>query len=150
MVTDVSTLDSRRAALRSRVAKPALGFLWHFVQMAVAMEIGMYALGYMLPAVGQADLSTRSPEASALAMTVAMVLPMAAWMRIRGHGWERTAEMTAAMTVPIVVLVAACSIGLLPHSAVAFGLNVLMWAGMLGAMLFRWSDYAQHHHGHWG
>ncbi len=26
-------------------------------------------------------------------------------------------------------------------------MNLLMWLAMLGAMLFRWRDYAQHHHG---
>jgi hypothetical protein len=26
-------------------------------------------------------------------------------------------------------------------------MNVVMWVAMLGAMLVRWPDYAQHHHG---
>ena len=164
MVTDVSVVEERAASLRSRAVQPAglawgavrstgpagqaVRFLWHFAQMAIAMEIGMY-LGMappVLSALGLSNPSTRSPEAYALEMTVSMVLPMAAWMLIRRHGWERTAEMTGAMTVPIVLLAAASLIGSLPHSAALSGMNLLMWVAMLGAMLFRWSDYAQHHH----
>ncbi len=108
----------------------------------------MYALGPVLSVLGLSDLRSRSPEASALAMTASMVVPMCAWMMLRRHGWERTAEMGAAMSVPTVGLAAASLLGLLPHSAASIGINVLMWAGMLGAMLFRWRDYAQHSHRH--
>ena len=125
-------------------------FAWHFVQMAIAMEIGM-VIGMappVLSALGLSQLVARSPEASALEMTVAMVLPMAAWMLIRGHTWEHTGEMAGAMTVPVVALAAGSLIGLLPHTAALFGMNILMWVAMLGAMLVRWPDYAQHRHGH--
>ena len=126
-----------------------LRFGWHFAQMAIAMEIGMF-IGMAQPvlaALRLADPATRSPEAYAMEMTVAMVLPMAAWMLIRGHGWERTAEMAGAMTLPVVLLAAGSMAGLLPHTAALGGMNVVMWVAMLGAMLVRWPDYAQHHHG---
>ena len=81
-----------------------------------------------------------------------MVLPMAAFMRIRGHSWERTAEMSGAMTVPSAVLLCGSLLGLVPQSAALSitggGMGIPMWAGMVGAMLFRWHEYAQHHHGH--
>lgn len=168
MVTDVSTVEAREAARAGRVRKSAaralalvrsdglvgqvVRFTWHFVQMAVVMMLGMLPLRFILSALGQSNLSTRSPEAYALAMMASMVLPMAAFMRIRGHSWERTAEMTGAMTVPSAVLLTGSLLGLLPQqtilSIVGGGMGIPMWAGMLGAMIFRWSDYAHHHHGH--
>jgi hypothetical protein len=163
IATDVLALAGAGASLRSRAAGTAVAALhgprsngrvaqlirfgWHYVQMAIAMMIGMIPLGIVLSALGRPDLDTQAPEAYALAMTVSMLLPMVAWMRILGHDWERTAEMVAAMTVPIVVLAAGSLIGPLPNTAALFGMNILMWVGMLGAMLFRWRDYAQHGHG---
>lgn len=168
MVTDVSTVEGKAATRRRRALKAAASayavirsdgpvgqivrFTWHFVQMAVVMMLGMAPLGLILSALGQSDLGTRSPETKALAMTASMVIPMAVFMRIRGHNWERTAEMSAAMTVPTAVILAGSLLGLLPQRAalsiVGGGMGVPMWAGMLGAMLFRWREYTQHHHGH--
>lgn len=167
MVTDVSAVEDRRETRVRRVRKAAASayaviksdgsvgqivrFTWHFVQMAVVMMLGMVPLGFILSALGQSDLGTRSPEAKALAMMASMVIPMAAFMRIRGHNWERTAEMCGAMTIPSVVLMAGSLLGLIPQRAaisiVGGGMGIPMWAGMLGAMLFRWREYAQHHHG---
>jgi len=164
MVTDLLGVDVERGSHRNRIVAAAASalavrksnspagqivrFVWHFIEMAIAMLIGMMPLGFVLSALGQSDLSNRSPEAFAMAMTASMVLPMAAWMRIRGHGWERTGEMTAAMTLPDLLLVVGSLAGLLPHAAALSAMDTLMWAGMLAAMLFRWSDYAQHQHGH--
>jgi len=71
-------------------------------------------------------------------------------MGIRRHPWRHTVEMSAGMAASTVVAAAASLAGLLPHSAVSSGpVQMLMWAGMLGAMLFRWRDYAQYgHHSH--
>ena len=72
------------------------------------------------------------------------MLGMAAWMLIRRHGWRHTVEMSVGMAGSTVVVAAASLAGLLPHSAVDSSIvGILMWAGMLGAMLFRWRDYAQ-------
>lgn len=168
MVTDVSTVEGRAATRMHRALKaPACAygviksagpvgqfvrFTWHFVQMVVVMMLGMVALGPVLSALGQSHLNSRSPEAYALAMLASMVIPMAAFMRIRGHNWERPAEMSAAMTVPTAVILASSLLGLIPHRAalsiVGGGMGIPMWAGMLAAMLFRWREYAQHRHGH--
>ncbi len=50
----------------------------------------------------------------------------------------------------VIGMAAAASLaGLLPHTAVESGtVFILMWAGMLAAMLFRWRDYAHGHHSH--
>lgn len=168
MITDSSVVEARAATPGRRVRNAAtssyavvrsdgpLGhvvrFVWHFVQMAVVMLLGMLPLGFTLAALGQSNLSARSPETYALAMMASMVVPMAAFMRIRGHSWERTAEMCGAMTVPSAALLAGSLLGLIPQKAALSitggGMGIPMWAGMLGAMFFRWRDYAQHHHSH--
>jgi len=168
MVTNVSAVEGKAAARMRRVRNAAgsalavvrsdgpvgqvVRFVWHFVQMAIVMLLGMLPLGLILSAVGQSDLHTRSPEAFALVMMASMVLPMAAFMLIRGHSWERTAEMCGAMTVPSAVFLAGSLLGLIPQSTALSitggGMGIPMWAGMLGAMLFRWPEYAQHRHGH--
>jgi len=167
MATDVSVVEEGAATRTHRVRKAAASglavvrsdgpvgqvvrFVWHFVQMAVVMLLGMAPLGLILSAVGQSDLHARSREAYALVMMASMVLPMAAFMRIRGHSWERTAEMAGAMTIPSAVVLTGSLLGLIAHSAALSitggGMGIPMWAGMLGAMLFRWRDYAQHRHG---
>jgi hypothetical protein len=161
MITNVSVIEERGGSLRGRAvaaagAAPAVlrsnapvaqvvRFVWHYVQMAIAMELGMLLpVGFILTAVGLYDLVSRSPEASALVMTAEMVFGMAAWMCIRRHSWRHTVEMSAGMSASTVVAAAASLGGLLPHTAVNSGpVQILMWAGMLAAMLFRWCDYAQ-------
>ena len=74
-----------------------LRFTWHFIQMFIAMGLGMAVLAVVVGLLGYQDLRERFPEGYAVLMTVAMVLPMAAWMRFgMRHGWARTTEMSAA------------------------------------------------------
>jgi len=132
----------RSDGTRGQVAR----FTWHFVQMALAMMVGMGAFAIALAVTGESHLKTRSPEVWGASMGVAMAVPMAAWMRFRGHAWSRTLEMSAAMTLPIFALAAICAVGALPHTAVTGAAGVLMWAGMLVAMLYRRREYAEHGH----
>lgn len=166
MVTDVGAVEGREgwqrgravgtarrslAALRSSApAAQVVRFVWHYVQMAIAMELGMLLpVGFILSALGLTAAVSRSPEASALVMTAEMVLGMAAWMCIRRHPWRHTVEMSAGMSASTVVAATASLAGLLPHTAVQSGtVGALMWLGMLGAMLFRWRHYAQGHGSH--
>lgn len=163
MITDVSAIEEKRGPLRGRsIAAPAffrsnapaaqvVRFVSHYVQMSIAMMLGMYlpVWGFILSALGLSSLVSRSPEASALVMTAEMVFGMAAWMCIRRHPWRHTVEMSAGMSASTVAAAAASLAGLLPHTAAQSGtVGILMWAGMLAAMLFRWRDYAQGHHSH--
>jgi hypothetical protein len=132
----------RSDGTRGQVAR----FTWHFVQMALAMMVGMGVFAIALMLAGESDLEKRSPEMWGTSMGVAMAIPMAAWMRVRRHSWSRTLEMSAAMTVPIFALAAICAVGALPHTAVTGAAGVLMWAGMLGAMLYRRHEYTEHGH----
>jgi hypothetical protein len=132
-------------------AKPTRGrqtlrFLRHFGEMVIAMLLGMGVFALVNDAIlipmGFAYLSARfSPEAYALAMAVSMSVPMVAWMRIRKHAWRLSMEMAAAMIVPIVLLIAVCSIAHLPSTVLLTGTHILMLPAMLAVMLYRWRDY---------
>lgn len=166
MVTNVAVTAERRGALRGPAAAavrtarvilrsnaPAMQvarFVGHYVQMSIAMYVGMLLpVGLLLSALGLSGLFSRSPEASALLMTGQMVLGMAAWMGIRRHPWRHTAEMSAGMAASTVVAAVASLAELLPHTAASSTpVGILMWVGMLAAMLFRWRDYAQYGHCH--
>ena len=132
---------------RSDTSQQIGRFAWHFVQMFIAMMVGMLPLGGALALLGIRNLSKSEPELFATLMAISMVVPMAAWMRFRmGHRWERTIEMSAAMVAPTVVIVPLCLIGVLPHTVAVGPSMSLMTFGMLADMGYRWRDYAQHRH----
>jgi hypothetical protein len=132
------------AIYRSRArAGHTLRFAWHFLQMFVAMGIGMGVLALTLGLLGYQEAIRRVPEFYALVMAFAMVIPMAAWMRLgMGHDWSHTSEMSAAMTIPTLMLVVICSVGLLPHAVALAWSMPLMYVAMLGDMAYRWHHYA--------
>ncbi len=127
-------------------------FSQHFVEMALAMMLGMVVLGalntlVLIPA-GDLALTGDYPQTHLLAMAVFMAAPMVAWMRVRGHGWGHGAEMAGAMVVPVGLCIGACAVGLLsPIAMLSLG-HELMWVAMLGVMLFRWGHYAGEGHVH--
>jgi hypothetical protein len=95
-------------AWRSRT----MHFLRHYTEMVVAMFLGMFVLGLPLAAllgVAGVDVSawrTDARELLLLGMAFTMSVPMAAWMRYRGHGWAPVWEMTGSMFVPSFVAIA--------------------------------------------
>jgi len=119
-----------------------LRFAGHFVEMVVAMLVGMVALGalwsLLVPALDA------YPVADALVMATDMAVGMALWMRIRGHAWPRIAEMCAAMYVPYLALLVPYALGALSAHGLMMGGHLLMLPAMLAAMLWRRHDY----HGH--
>ena len=125
----------------------------HYLEMVVAMLVGRMVLFpvWLLATSGAADGSTlRSVEMETLVMATTMAVPMAGWMRFRGHAWAPTLEMSAAMYAAFVVVYPFHWSGALGEHGVMMLGHVLMLAFMLGAMLLRRSEYAgghQHHHG---
>jgi len=119
--------------------------------MVVAMFLGMLALGLPLAAllgVAGVHVSTweaDAPELLLLGMAFTMSLPMAAWMRYRGHRWTPVWEMTGSMFVP-----SFAAIGLLWAGAVADTDALLllqhigMLPSMLAVMLLRLDEYTGH------
>jgi hypothetical protein len=120
-------------------------FTRHFLEMVVAMAVGMVALHpvwtLVLDAVGAPGL-LHDPYTGALIMATNMTVAMSAWMRVRGHRWRPVVEMGAAMYLPFLVLFVPLALGLIGASALMLWGHVLMLPAMAAAMLLRPSEYA--------
>ena len=113
-----------------------LRFALHYVEMLAVMFLGMGVLGAVL------GMPHSSPiEAQALYMTATMTLPMVGWMLIRGHSRRGALEMGIAMAAPLAVLFPMLWAGVLSADAVLDLAHVIMLPTMLGAMLYRRTDY---------
>lgn len=81
-------------------------FLRHYLEMIVAMLVGMIVVGgavrgvLALAGAGFPDVA----ELTALEMAFDMSVGMVVWMRYRGHGWAGSLEMAGAMFAPAVAL----------------------------------------------
>jgi hypothetical protein len=129
-------------------------FIRHYVEMVVVMFVGM-AIVWMpakpiLSALGtsSADLHD-APAAYLLAMATSMSVPMVAWMRYRGHGWQPSLEMAASMYLPTLLATVLLAIGLVTDlgSLMLIQHNVMLPA-MLVAMLLRREEYSRPHAAH--
>ncbi len=116
-------------------------FWWHYVEMLVAMAVGMMIFA---PLWWPFDLERA--DLTVLTMAADMTLGMALWMRIRGHRWQPIAEMSAAMVAPFVVLVPLLWVDVLSEEGLMLLGHVFMLITMLAAMLARPDEYAHHHH----
>jgi hypothetical protein len=121
-------------------------FTLHYVEMIIAMFVGMFALGALESAVGLSVSHDRSPELAYLIMAVNMSVGMAAWMRFRGHRWLPTLEMCAAMFIPIVPLYPLLWLGVIDAGGLMLFAHIAMFPLMLAAMLWRVDEYAGHTH----
>jgi hypothetical protein len=126
---------------------PRAHFARHYVEMLLAMVVGMVALGPVWAAAAQAlgwTATLHRPEVAALVMATDMSVAMCAWMRYRGHRWPATLEMAAAMYVPFVLLFPPMWAGLLSTGAMMAGGHMLMLPAMAVAMLLRRHEYSGH------
>jgi hypothetical protein len=128
-------------------------FTRHYIEMVVAMLLGMVLLGMPLSigleAVG-IDVGSWDKDAPALmllGMAFTMSVPMVAWMRYRGHGWAPAGEMAASMFIPSIVAIALLWGGLVEDShSLLMIQHVAMLPAMLVAMVLRRSEYGGHRH----
>jgi len=120
-------------------------FAVHFLEMVVAMAVGMVVLHpvwmFLLDAFG-ADWLMANPYTGALIMATNMTVAMSAWMKYRGHRWQPIAEMGAAMYLPFLLLFVPLALGLIDDGALMLWGHVLMLPAMAAAMLLRPSEYA--------
>jgi putative intracellular protease/amidase len=121
----------------------ALRFVGHFLQMMVAMVIGML----VLDPVWRLVLPDAAERVDVLALVAAtdMSIGMAVWMRLRGHGWPSILEMVAAMYVPFLVLLVPYWAGGISGPAVMTGGHALMVVAMVAVMLRRNAEYTHPH-----
>ena len=88
-----------------------------------------------------------------LVVTLAMTVPMATWMLVRGMPHRATAEMSASMPVLAIVLLALGWLTIVPMGDLALLEHELMMPAMLIPMLFRLDLYTARsgeHHGQGG
>jgi hypothetical protein len=114
-------------------ARRWLGFAGHYLEMLVAMAVGMVALAPVWDGLwpGHAD----RPDTASLAMATNMTVAMVAWMAVRGHTRRGIALMSAAMVVPFAVLAVPYWAGIMPGSWLMPLGHVLMLPLMAVAML---------------
>ena len=137
-------LPSMRASARSAVL--VAKFSAHFLEMVIAMAIGMAIFGpakSALADLGYTSLLDKTSIDYQVWMNVFMVVPMVLWMRTRGHKWRHGLEMGAAMIVPTACVLLLCRVGVtdvLPWFTSSLT-GLAMFAGMLGYMLYRHDMY---------
>ena len=122
---------------------PTAHFIRHYLEMVIAMLLGMAVLGTPgLLALEAAGVDTDAAGVLLSGMALSMTVPMVAWMRHRGHGWLPCWEMTAAMIVPTIGALALLEAGMLGDAHAAMELqHVVMFPAMLGVMLLRRGEY---------
>jgi hypothetical protein len=136
MTTEIlPAADQNSAARRRQQVGRAVA---HYVEMVVAMFVGMFALGplehLMWPAL------TARPEVGALVMATNMAVGMGAWMTFRGRSWRGIAEMSAAMYLPFAVFILLFWAGAVGADALMTWGHILMFPAMAAVMLLRPAD----------
>ena len=111
-------------------------FLCRASGMTIVMMLGMVGLATTFTWYEQTELS-------AVAMASGMTLPMLAVMGYRGHAWQRSCEMAAAVFLPALVLLVFFWLGLVAAHLVTPLQMLVMAPAMLGVMLYRAEHYTQ-------
>jgi hypothetical protein len=152
MSTNTEQVNSSLKVQISGFVARAGYFIWHLLEMCLAMCIGgipLIVLFFVGAAnIGYPDLVQQSPELSVLAMGFVLSLPMLAWMRFRGHEWRPTLEMASTTIVVGVLLVSLGWLGILAKSSLFEWMRSLACPAMIVPMLFRLDLYTGHHASH--
>jgi hypothetical protein len=124
-------------------------FALHYVEMCAAMCIG-FAVGDALyfglaSLAGYSEPFSQLPVLSVVLVTVFMTAPMTAWMLYRGMCRRAIVEMSAAMPVLALALLALGWIGAMPMSTLALAEHALMMPAMLIPMLLDLDVYTGRH-----
>ena len=136
----VATTPTRAARLRP--------YAWHYVQMLIAMTVGMMAFTPLwILAFGQLGRAATldRPDVFGLTMATSMAVGMGLWMKFRRHSWAAIGEMSAAMYVPFLVLFPFLWAGVMSGALLMILGHVLMLPAMALAMLLRKSEYGPTH-----
>ena len=111
----------------------------HYLEMVVAMVVGMVALGPVWSLLWPGW--TAVFEVHVAVMATNMALGMAAWMAFRKHSAIAIAEMSAAMYVPFLVLLVPYWLGAVSAGVVFTAGHLLMLPAMAAPMLWRRHEY---------
>ena len=144
----------RRFQFRS-VAGSVGCFLWHLLQMVLAMEAGMALYHLLLSTVligtGYAALTKEYRLFGYWMMVVAMALSMLAFMRYyHKSNWRSCGAMTFAMLSPLAALTVLVLCELIPLQILHALGDPLMILAMAAYMLYRRGEHAHGGHEHTG
>jgi flagellar biosynthetic protein FliP len=138
MSTEILSSADPHTTAHSRGSR-ARHFVRHYLEMVVAMLVGMAVLGGLEALVWPA-LTARA-DVGVMVMATNMSIGMGAWMRFRGHSWRGTAEMSASMYAPFAVLLVPYWTGTITeHDLMGWG-HVLMLPAMALVMVLRPAEY---------
>ena len=127
------------------------GFARHFLEMVVAMLLGMGVLGGLAElafAASGSSLSDQSGGFQVMLMAFNMTVPMVLWMTYRGHAAARNVEMAASMILPSAVAAVLAWAGALDATAALAVQHGIMIPAMLAVMLWRYDEYSRPHASH--
>jgi flagellar biosynthetic protein FliP len=124
-------------------------FVRHYVEMVVAMVLGMAVLSlpaeWALGAFGSSwsDLHHNAPALMLLVMAFMMTVPMVGWMAYRGHGRRPNSEMAASMFLPTFGVIGLLWGGVVTDAMALMTIeHIVMLPSMLAAMLLRRAEYS--------
>ncbi|MGW3998428.1 hypothetical protein ACWEF6_33485 [Amycolatopsis sp. NPDC004772] len=117
-------------------ARKLARFTGHYVEMVVAMLVGMVALTPLWPSAW-----LDRPDVDALVMATDMTVAMVLAMALRRHSWPRIAEMAAVMYLPFVALLVPYWLGAISGMTLMVAGHVIMFPLMLAAMVWRRAEY---------
>ncbi|GAA0896140.1 hypothetical protein [Virgisporangium aurantiacum] len=147
---NVDPIEHAGATAPRRTSRAWGRFALHYVEMVVAMFVGMLVLGGALRVtlnVAGVDYSMeRAPVLMLVEMGCTMAIGMGVWMRVRGHGWASTVEMSLAMLVPAVAAAALVAVDVVDAGVAMVAEHVAMFPLMLLVMLRRRDEYLGHRH----
>jgi hypothetical protein len=129
-------------------------FLLHFLEMGIAMGLGMAIFGPVKSALvdqGYTALLDKTSLEYQVWMNLFMVVPMVLWMRASGHLWRHGVEMSGAMVIPTACIIVLCRAGVtevLPWFTTSLT-GIAMFGGMLGYMLYRRDMYTSGYSFRW-
>lgn len=151
MITDRKQVNSPHNVQIPGVVARAGYFLWHLLQMVLAMAAGMMIyhllLGTVLAGTGYAALTKEYQLFGYWMMVVSMTLGMIALMRYHRSTWRYCLEMTIAMLAPLAALTVLVLCYLFPiHTLYGVGDPVMILA-MAAYMLYRPGQHAHGAHG---
>lgn len=132
---------TRTALPRHRRLPP---FWRHFLEMLGAMMVGMFAGAAIFLSIVQVtwdEALLQYPVQALLVMALSMSVPMVAWMRYRHHGWGRSAEMGAAMVLPVIPFICLVVFDVTKGALCSLYCLATILA-MLGVMLYRRDEYS--------
>jgi hypothetical protein len=139
--------DAGNSSTWRTLATRAGYFTVHFAEMWSAMLLGMALfIVVTIAAAAQGNAAVFEPTSIEfqVGMSLFMVAPMAAWMRIRGCDWRACGEMSAAMLLSTAVVLLLRVLELSDAQLwVSSTQHTLMLLAMLAVMLYRFEHYTR-------